>query len=229
MKSKLFFVIVWAFLIVSFTLAGATLIISASGYKVDWQNFAIQKAGLIYFSVSPSEAIIYLDGKSVQPDRRGCIKYLLPGRYDLEIKKTNYIAWNKTIIVEGGLVSSAGKVQLFLENPEIINVSEKEKAQFAELVPDKNLMVANGTEIRDANTGELVSRFSYSIKNPRLFPDKNRIGFMAEDGIHAIDAVGSNNNLIIKSDVLIDDYYFLSGGQYIVYKIREQFFKARVF
>lgn len=229
MKSKLFFFIVWAFLIISFTLAGATLIISASGYKVDWQNFDIHKAGLIYFSVSPGEAIIYLDGKQVKPDRRGCIKYLLPGRYDLEIKKTNYIAWNKTISVEGGLVSSLGKVQLFLENPEIIDVSEKEKEQFTALIPDKNLTVVNGSEIRDANTGELISRFSYPVKNPRLFSDKNRISFMAEDGIRAMDISGSNNNLIVKSGTLIDDYYFLSGGQYIAYKIGEQFSKAQVF
>ncbi|MEK7062110.1 MAG: PEGA domain-containing protein [Patescibacteria group bacterium] len=230
MKSKLIFAIIWIFLILSFTVAGVTLIVSASGYKVDWQKFEIQKAGLIYFSVNPGNAIVYLDGKPAQPDRRGCIKYLLPGRYDLEIKKPGYLTWNKTIAVEGGLVSSLGKVQLFLENPEIVDVSEKEKSQFAELLPDKHLRVANGSEIRNlTDNNALISRFSYPVKNPRLFPENNRIGFVADDGIRVIDATGSNNNLIVKSDALVEDYYFQASGQSIIYKIGEQFFKARVF
>ncbi|TSC92930.1 MAG: Uncharacterized protein CEN89_372 [Candidatus Berkelbacteria bacterium Licking1014_7] len=233
-KSKLNFVCLWFFLIATFSIFAFFLLSHALGYQIDWKNFSYYKTGILSLDIEPKQSQVFLDGKLVNLNIRKSLNLLKPGRYDVEIKKAGYNLWSRSIIIDSGLVSRYENIKLFLAEPEILTASDQEAKKFENLKPDQDLILVGDSEIRlkinpNNEETELVTRFSYSIKNIRWFPDKKHIAFVGRDGLRMIELDGANNTLILSlEDKNGFDYYFSNDGRYVIYQQVGVVKKARI-
>lgn len=231
MKSKLSFIFLWLFLIISFGVLGIILVTQAAGLRIDWKRLKIERTGLIYINSQPEDPQIYLDGKLVELNHRKQLAMLSRGSYDLEIRKANYQNWSSAVKVKEGWAIILDSIQLFLKEPQISEASEEDKIYFKEIKPEEDIKIIDETEVRIVNDGveSLVTRFSYPIKNVRWFPDKKHLVYVSKGEVRIIELNGANNMLLLSlkngEDV---EYYFDDNGKSLIFKIGDKIKKARV-
>jgi PEGA domain len=105
-----------------FLIAAPLMVLYVGGITYDFAAKSFVKTGILAVSVNPSDAAIYLDGK-LKRQNQGDVKFLVPGAYQVQIKKTGYSDWSKRLNVEAGQVTWASpaysSVYLFLKNPPV--------------------------------------------------------------------------------------------------------------
>jgi len=98
------------------------------GYRVDFDSKKIVQTGGLYFKVWPKSAKIYLDGKLKKRTDfffgSALIEDLLPKRYEIEIKKSGYHSWKKTLEIKEKQVTELKNVFLIPENSVFTNLTE---------------------------------------------------------------------------------------------------------
>lgn len=102
--------------ILIFVIGSYIAILYAQGYKYDFSKSKFLKTGTFYLKVN-TESDVYVNGQyagntsflgtSFSEDR------LLPGIFDVVVKKDGYSEWHKKITVEEGLVSDFANIMLF--------------------------------------------------------------------------------------------------------------------
>ena len=104
---------------VIFLLFSPIIIFFASGYKYNWEKNCWLKTGSFYFRIYPSDVEILINGqkKGVTNDS---VSYLLPGKYQVELKKYGYQEWRKNMMIKpelitevSGLVLPLNKIKIF--------------------------------------------------------------------------------------------------------------------
>ncbi|MCX6790930.1 MAG: hypothetical protein NTV62_01905, partial [Candidatus Gribaldobacteria bacterium] len=105
-----------------FLVTGAYLYLYSQGIRVDLAKWRLVKTGGFEIQItSPSGVDIYLNGKKNKTtgflSNSVFIKNLLPKTYKVEIKKAGYLTWQKSLLVEKGLVTKVPEIILFKENP----------------------------------------------------------------------------------------------------------------
>lgn len=235
LKGFLYFLRLPLIMIIILLISGY-LILIANGYKINFQAKKIQKTGMIYLKSLPREVTIYLNGQEKANHTPARFSDLSPGRYDIEINKDNYHHWQKTLIVEPGLVSVEDSVVLFLNKPEFLDITEEEKKDFKKL-PNKllntDLQIRDSSEIwiRSAN-GEndfLVTRLSQPIKKVAYYSDKKHLLFQVEKEIKVIDLDGSNNIKLVEFSSEDPTEFFVDDkGEILFYQDGEEIKKARI-
>lgn len=108
------------FLILVFVLAGAYLIVTAQGLVLDFKNLKITGTGGLFLKYIPPDAAVELNGKKTEVSSGlvssgAFISKLLPGEYRIKISKPGFSAWEKTLRVENGAVTSASQIRLWPE------------------------------------------------------------------------------------------------------------------
>lgn len=119
-RRLLFYSLVFLFLI-----AGLAVVFYCDGWRINAQDGSIklQRTGAIFIQTDPQGVNIKI-GKEIFADKSGLFQKgtlageLLPGNYEVEIKKNNYLSWTKNIAVESGLVSEASRIVLIPEKLE---------------------------------------------------------------------------------------------------------------
>lgn len=208
---KFRFVALWLFLIISFICIGSALVFSALGYEMDWRNLKFYKTGLIYLKIQPPDSQIFLDGKPVSLSRRDSLSELLPGRYELEIKKADYQTWSASVEVRGGFATIYENIQLFLKEPVIQPASQTEANALKALEKPDGIQIIDKSEIRiiQGEESQLVTRFSFPIEQARWHPDRRHISYIAQGELRIIELNGANNMLLLKlGDAVGIEYYF---------------------
>ncbi len=88
---------------------------TAQGYRLDLKNKAFSSTGILAATSVPEGAQIWIDGKlkTATDDNIN----LTPGQYQIEIKKDGFHSWQKELIIEEQLVTSA-HADLFSKFPD---------------------------------------------------------------------------------------------------------------
>ena len=106
------------FFLIFFTIVPVLALYSA-GYRYDFKRNRLEKTGILYIESKPKEAMVYLDGqyKNTTPSR---LTKLLPGKYNVEVRKDDYYPWISEVEVKSNLTTFLKNTVLFRKNlPEI--------------------------------------------------------------------------------------------------------------
>ena len=158
------------------------VIFYSQGWRIDFENFRVQKTVAAYIETSPKSVIIKLNNKII-PDQSGLIKSgtlipdLLPKNYKLEIQKDGYWTYRKNIKVEPSMVAELVNTVLIPQKFEKTAVVEKLK----------------GYEIVDLNAKRFV------VKNPQT---KIYYFYRLNDSQTAFNVSASFNNILKKSETI---------------------------
>lgn len=198
LHTKLKFLILWSVLLISFGILSVYLILSASGYRIDWQWFRIEKTGIVTIKSQPRDVSILIDASLSAKSTPVALRNILPGSYDISIIKPEYQEWNKTIHVESGRVTELSDVLLLRINPIVDTISVKEMQLLDDFVQSNDvLMVGNEIYIsKPKESHQLITRLSRDVVQAVLYPDKKHIVFQVGNEIKCIDLVGQNVQLI---------------------------------
>jgi|GEM_PF-1257628 hypothetical protein len=112
---------------VFFLMAAPLMVLYVRGITYDFATKTFVKTGIMGVRTSPSDATVFINGK-VKRQSQGDIGFLVPGAYQVEIKKTGYSDWSKRLNVDAGQVTwanpSFGSIYLFLKNPPAQNLAQ---------------------------------------------------------------------------------------------------------
>jgi len=128
-----FFFSIVLFLILATTLA----VIYNRGYKIDFSKRALKPTGILAISSSPVGAKVYIDGELKTATNNTLT--LVPGEYQIELKKPNFISWQKKITIEKELVTQLDAF-LFPEVPDLKPLTF-EGAENPQVSPDNSKIV----------------------------------------------------------------------------------------
>lgn len=103
-------IVVLCSLVLLFFIVLPIVILHASGYRFQG-GVGLVRTGGIHITVPYDDAIISLDGTAVGSsgflNRRFYVNDLLPGSYDVRVKKEGFHAWAHTLVVEPQIVTDA--------------------------------------------------------------------------------------------------------------------------
>ena len=107
--------------VIIFLILGPAIIFLARGFSYDFANQKIVRTGTLVVKTDPRDAQVSLNGEKLK--NTPLIKrFLIPGEYLLEVKKSGYFAWKKQIAIHSQQVANphpaeTEKIFLFLESP----------------------------------------------------------------------------------------------------------------
>ncbi|HVM76748.1 MAG TPA: hypothetical protein VMU07_01190 [Candidatus Paceibacterota bacterium] len=101
--------IIFYVLLILFFILGTGVVLYADGWRINLTNFRTEKVGGIYVRAYPQDALIALDGQSIQNQSNflnhgTLISNLYPKNYTLSLSETGYDAWHENAGVEPSLV-----------------------------------------------------------------------------------------------------------------------------
>jgi len=106
--------------IILFFLLAPLAIFYSKGYRIDFGQRRIVKTGGFYLKASPKSAEIFIDKNFKKKTDfffgAAFLENFLPKEYIVELKKTGYQAWKKTLNLESGRVTEAKNIFLVPEN-----------------------------------------------------------------------------------------------------------------
>lgn len=110
-----------------FLILAPAIVLYVRGITYDFSKKAFVTTGILAMRLEPKEADIYLNNK-LKRKSSGDIKFVLPGEYDVTVKKDGYFTWSKRLSVESGQVSwgspAFNKIYLLLKNPPALKLAE---------------------------------------------------------------------------------------------------------
>lgn len=138
-------VLIFLTTIIVVSIFGFLAISYARGYRFNFKSFSLAPTGLLVVKSEPTGAQIFING-DLKTASDATIS-LVPGTYDVEIKKQGYLSWNKRLTITKEEVTEA-TVSLFKQAPGltpvtfsgVINpVPSEDLSRIAYIVlPDKN-------------------------------------------------------------------------------------------
>lgn len=106
---------------VVFLILAPAIVLYVRGITYDFSKKAFVTTGILAMRLEPKDADIYLNNK-LKRKSSGDIKFILPGEYDVTVKKDGYFTWSKRLSVESGQVAwgspAYNKIYLLLKNPQ---------------------------------------------------------------------------------------------------------------
>lgn len=116
-------------LIAGYILIGIAIVIStivlvyqANGFGVNGKGQVVQN-GLVFLSSQPNPANIYLNGKLAEQQTNSRLS-IPAGRYDVQLKRDGYRAWQRSVSVQGGDVQNFDYPFLFPAQLQTINIAQ---------------------------------------------------------------------------------------------------------
>lgn len=96
--------IIFIVFLILFLIAAPITVFYSLGWRFDWETKKIVQTGIFYFKIWPKSSQIYINGELKKKTDiffdSALIDNLLPGKYDVEIKKDGYYDWRKNLSVE---------------------------------------------------------------------------------------------------------------------------------
>jgi len=203
-------------------LVSSYLIFWGLGYKINWQTMKISHTGIIYLSYLPKDSQVFFSGK-IQNGSSPLDAQLLPGNYDIEIRKVGYSSWQQRVKIVADKVSWYKNIVLFKQNPDISVVTDQNTissidSPYDTLIknPDGDLSF-NEHEIWVSDT--LITRLSNQISGVIWYPGSEYIAYQQGDEIRIVERNGSNDILLVKlSSTDHANFIFSWDGSALLYK-----------
>lgn len=197
-NARVKFILLWIFLIVSFSILAVFLLLEAYGYRVDRQNWRIEQTATIVLNGTPRQVNISVN-RNLPPDQilPATISKLLPGEYEIIIAKEGYQTWTHSVRLAGGQAVEFDKITLFLTEPKI--AESERKLSLADVQQDYTSQ-SNNLDIRENEIyyqDKLVTRTSSKILGAILTPDRYHIIYQEKAELRVMDLDGTNNIKLI--------------------------------
>lgn len=164
-----------AFLLL-FTVSAPVAILYARGYRLDLATRTVSKTGGIFIKASEANADVFLGEKlKKQTDlfgKQAFITNLVPGEYQIEVRKDGYHTWRKRMRVESEKVTEARNILLLKQNlpKELIygrgisDVALSENASRAAILTSENELIVLDTKTKESVRREtLMPNSKYTI------------------------------------------------------------------
>lgn len=206
---------------------GFVIVFYAQGLRFNLKNFKITKTGLVFLATNQKSAEVYINNKLIST-KLPATATLLPGYYQVEIKKPGYKTWGSRVFIEEELVSDFRDIILFRENIETFELNDENKIKLLNTPIDLLAVNAeselnfNGYEIWVGNT--LVTRLSEPIERAIWYPDLNHIIYERSGQIKIIEKSGQNDTLLVRlkqnapTNFVVgshgEELYFVDEGKY---------------
>lgn len=123
--------------IIGYTLAFVTFVIVATigvlyatGYRINFESFQVQKTGVLGVTTRPSGATVIVSGKSYPKRTPFALRNLLPGEYMVEVTLPGYRPYQEKVVIKEGQATELTAVDLVLSEPETREVAKEVKAAF---------------------------------------------------------------------------------------------------
>lgn len=115
--------IVYITFVLIFLIAAPLIVLYTQGYRYNFQKGRVQKTGIIKITTIPNNAEIWLNGQLVAGQETPAkIEYVLPGDYEILLRKNGYHDWQKKLPVYENGTTFAEKVILWkAAQPQIIS------------------------------------------------------------------------------------------------------------
>ena len=127
-KTRTILFLVFLFIFLS---AAPAVVLYSQGYRIDFDNKKISRTGGLFLKIEPKQVEIYLDGKLTEKTDfffgSVLIENLLPKKYEIEIKKTEFATWEKTLEIREKEVTEVKNIVLFPEKPDFSILAEEIK------------------------------------------------------------------------------------------------------
>ena len=119
-KSRTIIFSIFSFL---FIIGGPSAILYSQGYRLNLNTEEgeklITQTGGIFIKAAPRQVEIYIDGKLREKTDflfgSALVENFLPGKYNVEVNKTGYLPWEKTLEIKEKEVTEAKSILLFPE------------------------------------------------------------------------------------------------------------------
>jgi len=218
MKTKkisiLYYIIFWILLVTSFIFFAGLLLLEANGYRLNRQNFTIQKTALIILDGTPREVTVKLNDSITGVTFPARFSKLFPGRYEISVSRDKYQTWTKSIFLIGGQAIEFPNIYLVSTEPVI---SKLDLAKFSEeRLKNEYNNQSSAFQIKDNEIwyrNKLVTRFSDPILGAVLMRDSNHIIFQIKNEIRIMEIDGTNNVLIYKLKTADKTIFSLNGNK----------------
>ncbi len=102
LRQRIILLIGYVLVAIAIVIATLILVYQAYGFGVNKNGTVIQN-GLVFFSSQPSRANIYLNG-TLRPETTNSRIILPSGIYQAKLTRSGYRDWNRSLIVNGGMV-----------------------------------------------------------------------------------------------------------------------------
>lgn len=235
MNLKKIYTIRYLFYLIIIVLVSTYLILLTYGYRINWDNFSLQKISMMYLASIPQDAEVYLNSHIVSQSTPIKIANLFPGRYDVKIVNDKYIPWEKTFFVEADYVAQEQDIVLILKDKAKINLSEDEIKSYQIFLNNKKetdkynrgLVIKNDTEIYFEDI--FITRFSKEVKNITWYADKKHIIYQLGNEVYFMDTDGTNNIKLAELSSS-DSTKFMSSkeGKYLIYEDSDEVKKIQI-
>ncbi len=204
---------VYLFSLVLFLAGSATALLVTRGYAIDFESQSIQKRGLLALDSEPDQAEILVDGKPHDQRTNARIR-LRPGSYDVEVRTTGRIPWQRTVHIDSGeaIIES---ITLFPESPKRTDLTDVPVGQVAVTPDGKTAAVTTRERGADrlalvdleAGRSRTVAALPASFATVRsvaisgdgtrvLVSDRTRTAVYDQDGTHIGTLAGTSGRFV---------------------------------
>jgi len=244
---------IWFWVILSFIFIASFLVLTASGYTVNFKAKTIQKTSMLIITSDPRGAKVFLNN-SLRGTAPLKIIHLRPTLYDIRIEKEGYQKWDVTEKLEGDKYIREDAV-LFLKAPKISDATQGDinnilKEQQSNIPNEILVKIPKGAknltlnEAQDAllystdseiwmyypnmpekESYKIIARFSHDISKVTYYSDDKHILFVENGELKIIELRGTNATKLL--DIPTSDFGVTNDGA-IIYKDGNKTKKATV-
>ena len=243
---------VWIFIIISFILLAAYLILRVSEYSFNLKNGTLEKNALLVVASDPPKSKVYLNNRLVG---RTPVKlhYLRPALYQLRIEQEGYQKYERTLHLEAGKYQNVNALLFFRDTPSEKVFSQdwgkevkKEKDDISQDVLAKIPQAAQDIdqsnrrfiyrinseiwlyqpEAPDDAEYHLVARYFTDIRGLKFYPDGERLFFLSQNELHIMELTGTNDISLLKTNA--SEFWPSKDGRFVYLKEQEQIKKAKI-
>ncbi len=227
-----------------FLLLSSLIIVGANGYRYNYRTNSFVQTGIISLDVEPTKVTAKLDGVAAKKERTPVkFSYVLPGSHVVEVSKSGYMSWARTLYVNSNEAVIFPFVILFLENGNIQPATESQITLVqsrAEAAPDDDYDI-RGNEIWvkpiqrtypfsvASNEHQLVSRFAGTVHKAVWLPGKTHLIFQVENEIRVMDRDGGNEVVLVTLQAADPTLFTVTNdGKTLVYKDDESYYQRQI-
>lgn len=133
-----------AFIIIFF-IANPVILFYSMGYRFNSHTFALELTGSLYISTEPKKPKIFLDGAEVSFSAPKRIRYLLPDRYTVTLRKDSYFDWTRDVEISSGKTTFIEDVVLVQKKSPVL-LFESQKDIFGKTPDETKIWFLDSTQ-----------------------------------------------------------------------------------
>jgi len=176
--------IIFLILLLLFLIASPAAVMYGLGWRFDWKTKKLIQPGIFYFKTWPKGCQIYINNVLKKKTDiffgAASVENLMPGNYDLEIKKEGYHSWKKNLLILKRQVTKAENIVLIPKNPAIALLSKNTESFF--FSPDEKKIVIKEKDSPETDWSLKLIETKNDIKSHLISQQDLRLGVLSPKG-----------------------------------------------